>query len=128
MGPAILGMEGILGILPGMLGIGGNPDMFDMLDMLGIGGKGVPPAEGGNCPPAGDLTADTKADMETGDTCDTPKFGGGWLIRADGKLNFGKLEPVCKKRKINIWSFTEYPFSPFIVISEFFNLFEICIY
>ena len=67
-------MVGILGMLPGMLGIGCIPDMFDM---FGIGGKGVPPAEGGSCPPAGDLTADTNADIETVDTCDTPKFGGG---------------------------------------------------
>lgn len=89
MGPAMLG------ILPGIEGIGGNTDMFDI---FGIGGNGVPPADGGNCPPAGDLTADTNAFMETGDTCDTPKFGGGWLIKADDKLNFGKLELVCGKQ------------------------------
>lgn len=89
MGPAMLG------IAPGKLGIGGSPVIFDI---LGIGGSGLPPAEGGNCPP-GDLTADTNADMETGDTCDTPKVGGGWLISADDKLNFGKLELVWKERK-----------------------------
>lgn len=64
MGPAMLGMVGMVGMLPGIFGNGGIPDMLDMLGMGGIGA----PAEGGNCPPAGDLTADTKADIETGDT------------------------------------------------------------
>lgn len=81
----------MLVMLPGMFGIGGIPDMFDI---FGIGGMGAPPADGGNCPPAGDLTADTSADIETGETWDTPKFGGGWLIRAEERFNFGKLEPV----------------------------------
>lgn len=77
--------------VPGMFGNGGIPDMFDM---FGIGGIAVPPADGGSCPPAGDLTAETRADIETGETWDTPKFGGGWLIRAVDRFNFGKLEPV----------------------------------
>ena len=91
MGPAILGMVGIVDMLPGMFGNGGIPDMFDM---FGIGGIGAPPAEGGSCPPAGDLTADTNADIDTGDTCETPKFGGGWFISAVDRFNFGILEPV----------------------------------
>lgn len=94
MGPAMLGMVGMVGMLPGMFGSGGIPEMFDM---LGMGGMGAPLAEGGSCPPPGDLTADTSADIET-DTWETPKFGGGWLIRAFGRLNFGILEPVCKKQ------------------------------
>jgi len=39
IGPAMLGM------LPGILGIGGRPDM---LGMVGSGGIGAPPAEGGS--------------------------------------------------------------------------------
>lgn len=96
MGPAMLGIVGIVGMLPGMFGKGGIPDIFDM---LGIGGIGAPPAEGGSCPPAGDLTADTNADIETGDTWETPKFGGGWLIRAVERFNFGILEPVWKRNE-----------------------------
>lgn len=65
---------GKLDIPPGIFGIGGSPGILDKLDN---GGICAPPADGGNCPPAGDLTADTNADIETGDTCDTPKFGGG---------------------------------------------------
>lgn len=95
MGPAMLGMVGMVGMLPGIFGNGGIPDMLDMLGMGGIGA----PAEGGSCPPAGDLTADTKADIETGDTWETPKFGGGWLIRAVERFNFGILEPVWKRKR-----------------------------
>lgn len=66
IGPAILGIDpGKPDMLPGMLGIDGIPGI---LDILGIGGIGAPPADGGSCPPAGDLTADTSADMETGET------------------------------------------------------------
>lgn len=93
MGPAMLGIVGIVDMLPGMFGNGGIPDMFDM---LGIGGIGAPPAEGGSCPPAGDLTADTNADIDTGETWETPKFGGGWFISAVDRFNFGILEPVWK--------------------------------
>lgn len=85
MGPAILGM------LPGMLGMGGK---LDMLGMVGSGGIGALPTDGGSWPPAGDLTADTSADMDTGDTWETPKLGGGWLISAVEKFSFGKFEPV----------------------------------
>lgn len=88
IGPAMLGM------LPGIFGIGGRPDM---LGIVGSGGIGVPPADGGSWPPAGDLTADTSADMDTGDTWETPKLGGGWLISAVEKFSFGKLEPVWKR-------------------------------
>lgn len=88
IGPAMLGM------LPGILGIGGKPDM---LGIVGSGGIGAPPADGGSWPPPGDLTADTKADMDTGDTWETPKLGGGWLISAVEKFSFGKFEPVWNK-------------------------------
>lgn len=98
MGPAMLGMVGMVGMLPGIFGNGGIPDMLDMLGMGGIGA----PAEGGSCPPAGDLTADTKADIETGDTWETPKFGGGWLIRAVERFNFGILEPVWKRKRHDV--------------------------
>lgn len=64
-----------------------------MFDMLGMGGMGAPP-DGCCWLPAGDLTAETRADIETGDTWETPKFGGGWLIRAVERFNFGILEPV----------------------------------
>lgn len=87
MGPAMLGMLGMEGMLPGMFGNGGIPLM---LCILGIGGIDVPPADGG---PTGDLTAETRADIDTGDTCDTPKFGGGWFISADDRLIFGRFEP-----------------------------------
>lgn len=91
IGPAMLGM------LPGILGIGGRPDM---LGMVGSGGIGAPPADGGSWPPAGDLTADTSADIDTGDTWETPKLGGGWLISAVEKFSFGKLEPVWKQKRV----------------------------
>lgn len=64
---------GIVGKLPGMFGNG----IPAMLDMLGIGGIGVLPADGAIGPPPGDLTAETNADIDAGDTCETPKFGGG---------------------------------------------------
>lgn len=74
IGPAIEGMDGMEGRPPGILGIGGIPGM---VDMFGKGGIEFGPAEVGCWPPAGDLTADTRADIETGDTWETPKFGGG---------------------------------------------------
>ena len=88
IGPAILGM------LPGMLGMGGK---LDILGMVGSGGIGALPTDGGNWALAGDLTADTSADMDTGDTWETPKLGGGWLISAVEKFSFGKFEPVWKR-------------------------------
>lgn len=94
IGPAILGM------LPGMLGMGGK---LDILGMVGSGGIGALPTDGGNWPPAGDLTADTSADMDTGDTWETPKLGGGWLISAVEKFNFGKFEPVWKREFRKSW-------------------------
>lgn len=98
IGPAILGM------LPGILGMGGK---LDILGMVGSGGIGALPT-GGSWPPAGDLTADTSADMDTGDTWETPKLGGGWLISAVEKFSFGKFEPVWKreipKTMIKIWA------------------------
>lgn len=94
IGPAILGM------LPGILGIGGRPAIFGM---VGSGGIGAPPTAGGSWPPPGDLTADTSADMDTGDTWETPKLGGGWLISAVEKFSFGKLEPVWKKGWAKSW-------------------------
>lgn len=88
IGPAILGM------LPGMLGMGGK---LDILGMVGSGGIGALPTDGGSWALAGDLTADTSADMDTGDTWETPKLGGGWLISAVEKFSFGKFEPVWKR-------------------------------
>lgn len=90
IGPAMLGM------LPGIFGIGGRPGMFGM---DGSGGIGALPADGGSWP--GDLTADTSADMDTGETWETPKLDGGWLISAVEKFSFGKLEPVWKKNERN---------------------------
>jgi hypothetical protein len=94
MGPAMLGMLGRLGMLPGMFGIGGSPGMLDMLGRPG-GRPGPPPDDGGSWPPAGDLTAETRADMETGDTWETlPKLDGGWLIKAEERFSFGILDAL----------------------------------
>lgn len=101
MGPAMLGMVGMVGMLPAIFDSGGIPDM---LDMLGMGGMGAP-TDGGT---AGDLTAETRVD-----TCETLKFGGGWLIRAVERFNFGILEPVCKQnnRHTRVASSDQTPFT-----------------
>lgn len=85
MGPAILVIPGILGIPPGIFGIGGIPDMLGK-----PGGIPGPPDDGGSWPPAGDLTAETSADIDTGDTCENA--GGGWFINAEDRLSFGMFD------------------------------------
>lgn len=82
---------------PLMVDIVGIPGMALPIDipgipgMLGRGGMGELPADGGICPP-GDLTAETRADIDTGGICDTANDAGVWFSSPDDKFNFCILE------------------------------------